>query len=139
MKRLGWIAALLLLGVTTASAQPAGHWVGEGEGELEAKITHIEDERYAVSLSTLVPISDMGGCGGGIDGEALFSKKGGNFFVENEDYDPELPEGYLNTRYCEIAFSFTKDGKLTTEEVGGCGYYHGAACGFSGELTLVSE
>jgi hypothetical protein len=136
------LAHLAIL-ITAASATPAyaditGKWTGEGEGDLTAEVTHIEADRYGISLNTVVPIGDTGGCAGGIDGEALFTAEGGNFFVENEDYNPSEPQSYYNIRMCEIAFKFTPDGKLITEEVEGCGYYHGAACGFSGELTKLN-
>ena len=123
---------------TPAFADIAGTWSGQGEGELSAEITHIEADRYGVSLSTLVPIGDTGGCAGGIDGEALFTPEGGNFFVENEDYNPAEPQSYYNIRMCEISFKVTAEGKLITEEVEGCGYYHGASCGFSGELSKLN-
>lgn len=82
-----------------------------------------------------MPITDVGGCAGGVDGEVILDSNGGNFFVENEGYDPQEAEGGLNRRYCEISLKFNEDGTLTTEEQGGCLYYHGAACGFSGTLT----
>jgi hypothetical protein len=73
------------------------------------------------------------GCAGGIDGEVLLSKKGGNFFVENESYDPK-DESPLNQRYCEIGIIFDGQGGVTLEERDGCLEYHGASCGFSGNL-----
>src|SRR5690606_9989278 len=88
-----------------------GKYVGSGEGELSAEITHIEGDVYAVDLETIVPISDMGGCAGGISGEMIMSKKGGNLFVENEDYDPELGDNPINARVCEIGIHF-EDGIL---------------------------
>ncbi len=135
------IRTLLLAAVLTTTALPAfaqehqGHWFGEGEGNITADLTHFENDIYKISMSTIVPISDQGGgCAGGIDGEVLLDKKGGNFFVENEDYDPKGESSPLNARYCEIGLTFNEDGTLTTEERSGCLYYHGAACGFSGTL-----
>ncbi|MBK1793423.1 hypothetical protein JHL21_02795 [Devosia sp. WQ 349] len=136
--RLAPLALSIVVGMAApAYADIAGKWSGEGEGDLSAEITHIEADRYGVSLSTVVPIGDTGGCAGGIDGEALFTAEGGNFFVENEDYNPSEPQSYYNIRMCEISFKLTPDGTLITEEVEGCGYYHGAACGFSGGLTRI--
>lgn len=136
--RLAPLALSIVVGMAApAYADIAGKWSGDGEGDLSAEITHIEADRYGVSLSTVVPIGDTGGCAGGIDGEALFTAEGGNFFVENEDYNPAEPQSYYNIRMCEISFKITPAGKLITEEVEGCGYYHGAACGFSGELTRI--
>lgn len=131
------LAVLLfsILGAAPLLAQEhQGHWFGDGEGEISLDLTHIESDIYAISITTVVPISDMAGCGGGIDGQVILDSKGGNFFVENEDYDPDQDETGLNRRHCEIALTFNEDGTLTTEEQGGCLYYHGAACGFSGIL-----
>ncbi len=132
------LAALLISGLCAAptlAQEHQGHWFGDGEGNITLDLTHIENDVYAISINTVVPISDMGGgCGGGIDGEVILDSAGGNFFVENEDFDPKADETGLNRRYCEISLTFNEDGTLTTEEQSGCLYYHGAACGFSGTL-----
>lgn len=110
-----------------------GRYSGSGEGDLTMELTHIEDDRYAIDISTLVPMeNDIPGCAGGIGGEVLLSKRGGNFFVENEDYDPNIIS--LSHRQCEIAVSFDGKGGVTLEEKQGCLSYHGASCGFSGTL-----
>ncbi|KKB09703.1 hypothetical protein [Devosia chinhatensis] len=125
-------AATLL---TPAFAQEhQGHWFGDGEGQITLDLDHLQNDIYAISINTIVPITDMGGCAGGVDGEVSLTSEGGNFFVENEGYDALLGESPMNQRYCEIALTFNEDGTLTTEEQGGCLYYHGAACGFSGTL-----
>ena len=113
-----------------------GTYLGSGEGELTAEITHIENDNYAISISTVVAMeNDMPGCGGGIDGEVFLSKKGGNFFVENEEYDPDAePNPITGERYCEIRLSF-EDGFLNIEERDGCLSHHGASCGFTGQLV----
>lgn len=132
------LAAMLAAGLFAAPAMAQdhqGHWFGQGEGSLTLDLTHIQNDIYGMSINTLVPVSDMGGgCAGGVDGEVILDSKGGNFFIENELYDPEEGESGLNRRYCEISLTFNEDGTLTTEEQGGCLYYHGAACGFSGTL-----
>ncbi|NMA96523.1 MAG: hypothetical protein GX970_00175 [Phyllobacteriaceae bacterium] len=137
MKRILLPASVLLFAALPIAAQEhQGRYSGEGEGQLEVDLTHIEDDRYAISISTVMPISEQGGgCAGGIDGEVLLSKKGGNFFVENEDFDPALPASGYNQRMCEISLKFSKDGTLEIEEREGCLYYHGAACGFTGTLV----
>lgn len=113
----------------------AGKYVGSGEGDLTAEFTHIQDDIYAVSLGTIVPISDAGaGCAGGIDGEMIMTKRGGNFFVENEDYDAALGDNPVNAPLCEIGISFA-GGVLSIEEREGCMPYHGASCSFTGELV----
>lgn len=131
------LATLLVSSLCAAPAlaqEHQGHWFGDGEGQITLDLTHIQNDIYAISINTLVPITDVGGCAGGVDGEVILSSEGGNFFVENEGYDPQEDESGLNRRYCEIALTFNEDGTLTTEEKGGCLYYHGAACGFSGNL-----
>jgi hypothetical protein len=111
-----------------------GHYSGSGEGDLTLDLTHIEDDRYSISINTVVPIEEeFMGCAGGIDGEVLLSKKGGNFFVENEMYEPGN-DSPLNQRYCEIGLIFDGEGGVTLEERSGCLEYHGASCGFSGTL-----
>jgi hypothetical protein len=113
-----------------------GIYTGSGEGELTLELTHIEDDRYSVAIETIVPIEDdMPGCAGGIEGEVLLSKKGGNFFVENESYDPESTSPMFSERHCEIRMSFDGKGGVELEEQSGCLEYHGAACGFTGSLT----
>lgn len=111
-----------------------GHYSGEGEGDLTVDLTHIENDRYAISINTTTPMeNDIPGCGGGIEGEVLLSEEGGNFFVENEDYDPE--GGPLAAeRTCEVGLTFDGQGGLEIEERDGCISYHGAACGFTGSL-----
>ena len=140
--------AILLLPLLLAATSPAlaqnsqgplgdraGKYVGSGEGDLTAQFTHLQDDIYAVSIETVVPISDQGsGCAGGITGEMIMSKKGGNFFVENEEFKAEIAESPVNSRICEIGISFV-EGILVIEERDGCMPYHGAACSFTGELV----
>ncbi|MCW5720772.1 MAG: hypothetical protein KIS86_06480 [Devosia sp.] len=135
------LLAALCLAALPALAQDydplEGLYFGHGEGELTLELTHIEDDRYAISIDTLVPMeNDLPGCGGGVEGEVLLTKKGGNFFVENEFYVPDSPSP-TNQRLCEIGLTFDGKGNLELEERSGCLNYHGAACGFSG--TLVHE
>ena len=126
---------------TTLAQEPLireGAYYGSGEGELTVNLTHIENDIYAISIETGVPMeNDIPGCGGGIEGEMLLSAEGGNFFVENEDYDPQSTSPMFSERVCEIGLTFDEDGFLQIEERAGCIAYHGAACGFTG--TLVHE
>jgi hypothetical protein len=136
-------AVVLALGLTLP-AFPAiaqdfdaieGLYTGQGEGDLTVDISHIENDRYAISFETGVPmVDDMPGCGGGVEGEVLLDKNGGNFFAENEFYDPKGDTPSSQARYCEIGLTFDGAGKLVIEERDGCISYHGAACGFTGEL-----
>lgn len=141
MFRTAFIAAALLCSALPASAEDAttfgGVYYGSGEGDLTLDLTHIEDDRYGISIDTVVPMeNDMPGCAGGIEGEVLLSKKGGNFFVENEMFDPESDSPMFSQQYCEIGISFDGEGGVVLEERDGCIEYHGASCGFSGNLVL---
>jgi len=133
-----FLVALTLSAIVPALAQDVdpikGHYSGHGEGELTVDLSNIEDDRYAISINTVTPMeNDIPGCGGGIEGEVLLSQQGGNFFVENEYYDPA--GGPLAAeRYCEIGLEFDGQGGLKIEERNGCVGYHGAACGFTGTL-----
>ena len=140
MFRTVFLLAALSLTASPALAQDVnlieGHYSGSGEGDLTLDLTHIEDDRYGISINTVVPIQDeFMGCAGGVEGEVLLTKKGGNFFVENESYDPESDSPMLSEQYCEIGISFDGKGGATLEERSGCLEYHGASCGFSGTLV----
>lgn len=112
-----------------------GFWTGRGEGDLTVDLKHLQDDIYKISVGTTVAMEgDAPGCGGGVDGEVKLDKTGGNFFVENESYDPNSTAPGLRERYCEIGLTFAEGRKLLLEERSGCIRYHGAACGFSGEL-----
>lgn len=130
--------ALPLLAVAflaTSAVAQEGNYIGSGEGDLSAKIKHMENDIFAVSLSTVVAMEDdIPGCGGSIEGQAILDETGGNFFVENEDYDPESDSPMFGEQYCEITLSFDEDGFLNIEEKSGCIAYHGASCGFTGQL-----
>lgn len=134
-------AALLTIPVAASAQDPLGlegTYLGSGEGDLTVELKYLEDDAYAISVETQVPMeNDIPGCGGGISGEVLLTAEGGNFFVENEDYDGKAESTPMNQRYCEIGLKFNKDGTLNMEERDGCLYYHGASCGFSG--TLIHE
>ena len=141
MNRSTIIATLVALAALPAFAQDVnpleGLWSGKGEGDLTVDLKHVQDDIYKISIETVVPMQEDGlpGCGGGIEGEVKLDSAGGNFFVENEAYDPNAEQSGVNARYCEIGLVFSRDGKLLIEERSGCLSYHGAACGFTGELV----
>lgn len=121
-------------------AQPVngieGLYTGLGEGELTVDISHIEADRYDVSINTLVPmVDDMPGCAGDISGEVTLTEQGGLLQAANEFYDPNGDTPSAKARFCEVALTFDGEGNLVIEERDGCISYHGAACGFTGELT----
>lgn len=141
---LACLAAIALL-TTAVHAQDAGgftveeqegSYFGSGEGgELSVELKHLQDDIFAVSIETVVPMeNDMPGCAGGIDGEINLEPTGGNFFVENEDYEPGSSNPMMSERYCEITLSFDEDGFLNLQEQAGCLAYHGAACEFTGQV-----
>ncbi|GLQ09777.1 hypothetical protein GCM10007913_17090 [Devosia yakushimensis] len=146
MIRLSILAATLAFTAIPALAQDngplgdrVGEYVGSGEGELSAEITHLQNDVYAISITTTVPMeNDIPGCGGGIDGEMIMTETGGNFFVENEFYEQGSTSPMTRERYCEIGVTFDEDGFLNLEERNGCISYHGAACGFTGQLLNVN-
>ncbi|MDV3250743.1 hypothetical protein DevBK_05285 [Devosia sp. BK] len=140
MFRTALLAAALLGTSMPVFAQDAtdysGTYLGSGEGDLTLELNHIEDDAYGISIETVVPMeNDMPGCAGGIEGEVLLSEGGGNFFVENEMYDPESDSPMFSERYCEVGLTFNEDGTVVMEERDGCLEYHGASCGFSGNLV----
>ncbi|NKB84259.1 hypothetical protein HED51_17605 [Ochrobactrum grignonense] len=103
--------------------------------ELKADVTHKSGDQYAVSLSTSVPMVDnQPGCGGGVSGDVTIKDKKATFKIQSEGFDPQEAESDRNPRYCEIKMNFVGDYKLEIEEVGGCTYYHGASCEFTGTL-----
>ena len=112
-----------------------GLYSGQGEGDLTVDITHIEGDRYGVAINTLVPmVDDMPGCAGDVSGEAKLTEAGGMLQAANEFYDPNGETPSAKAQFCEVALTFDGQGKLMTEERDGCLSYHGAACGFTGEL-----
>lgn len=134
------LAAAVSLAVLPAIAVEVntieGVYTGSGEGDLTLNLTHLDADRYAISIETVVPMTEkFTGCGGGIDGEVLLSEAGGNFFVENESYDPKSTSPMFSNQYCEIGIKFDGKGGAILEERDGCIEYHGASCGFSGTLT----
>lgn len=132
------IAASVQLLVFPAIAQTfdpfEGHFAAEGDG-VTAEVTSLGDARYTVSLSTLVPITDAAtGCAGGIAGEISIAGDSALLKVENESYNENPALSGATAPFCEIALSFSEEGVLVAEELGGCSSFHGASCAFSGTL-----
>lgn len=142
MKSVLTLGAVALIAATSALAVPnlirEGNYHGSGEGgDLSLSLTHVENDVYKISIDTVVPMeNERPGCGGGIDGEVILTPKGGNFFVENEFFDPESP--MFRHRHCKISLEFDDEGFLNIEEQEGCLSFHGAACGFKGQLVHES-
>lgn len=130
-------AATLLIGAVQAQDEASydGRYMGHGEGELTVVLEKLEGNVYAIDIQTIVPYeNNIPGCSGGISGQMPMGESGGNFFVENEDYESGSNSPMLSERYCEIGLNFDENGFLILDERSGCLAYHGASCGFSGEL-----
>jgi len=114
----------------------AGLYTGSADGsELTAEIAHIENGIYDVSLNTLVPMVDgVPGCAGSIDGEVVVRDNVGVLTAVNELYDATSTLPAFSKAQCEIRLEFDDNFGLVITEEGGCTYYHGASCSFSGAL-----
>lgn len=131
------VGMTLALATTAALAQgPApreGLYSNNKPNELTARLTHQSGDTYDIALSTTVPLtSERPGCGGSLEGQATLSGKTSTLRVANEGFIAQEPESLQNARFCEITMTFLDPYTLQLEEVGGCSYYHGAACSFTG-------
>lgn len=135
MRRLLLAACLLgvMAGHGPALAQQggyAGEYLGRGEGELTAQLRRLAGDRYQVDLTT----TDAGRCAGGVGGEVVLSSDGqGVLRTENEAYDPNARTPWVRERYCTITIGISGR-RMRIAEGNGCLGFHGAACGFTGEL-----
>ena len=123
---LAWLPPAAAAVPARADAAPADPWVGEwtgsGEGRLSAAIRRgtAKPDYLVIDLATGTP-----GCSGAV---TLYGRPEGAA-VAAESYDPGEPDAPV----CRVDLSLGKD-VLRVEEVGPCGYHHGAACGFDGSL-----
>ena len=100
---------------------------------LDAHLVRKAEDHYTISLSTNVPIKEsQPGCAGSIEGEINITGKTTTLSVANEGFNTKVKETAQNKRYCEISIKFLNDYTMELQEVGGCSYYHGASCSFSG-------
>jgi len=140
MIRPALFAAALTLTAGSAFAEDVdlreGFYSGSANGrQLTADFTHIENGVYDVSLNTLVPmVNGVPGCAGSIDGEVVVRDNVGVLTVPNELYDATSTLPAFSKAQCEIRLKFDDDFGLVITEEGGCTYYHGASCSFSGAL-----
>lgn len=108
-----------------ASTGLSGTYRGQGEGTLTAEIgAKRADGGYPVSLSTSAQSTGGSACGGSVEGMATGAATGMKFVADRDG------------QRCEATMKLVA-GRLTVDEVQGCGHFHGAACGFSGELVRV--
>ncbi|MET3925473.1 hypothetical protein [Devosia sp. 2618] len=140
MIKTALLAAALALTAGSAFAQDfdvlEGNYFGNTDGsELTADLTHVENGVYAVSLSTTVPmVNDVPGCAGSIDGEVVVRDNVGLLTAPNELFDANSTLPAFSKPQCEIRLEFDDNYGLVITEEGGCTYYHGASCSFSGAL-----
>lgn len=148
MLRASLLAPALLLSVLTATAQTApatqtlepGLYAGPGEGDLRLEIRQ-EGETLIGALTTVVPISDAGygGCAGGTEGPITAEGEGWVLREENEFYKADSDSVLSRHQYCTVTLTPGEDGKLISSEENGCLPFHGAACGFTGQLERVEQ
>lgn len=115
--KLALIAILTLFGMAhTASADiiPSGEYTGKGDGS-DMTMT-VEGEKVSIFISAT-------GCMGNAEG--LYSAK------DDKTWIARMTDG---TGACEI--TITDDGThYLINEGEGCSYFHGASCGFSGQVA----
>ncbi|ALT77974.1 hypothetical protein [Paucibacter sp. KCTC 42545] len=100
------------------SDQYIGSYTGKGEGEVELKIKQGQIvDQYRVSMSTATE-----GCAGSAEGVGV--RVGHILNITARDGED----------ICKVKAEFTTNGAVILEEVDGCSFFHGAACGFSGQL-----
>jgi hypothetical protein len=115
--------ALICLPVAGAVAQGLiGDWAGAGEGQVEATIRP-DPSRSGNFLAEVT--TQSGACGGGVE----VSGRLGDVAVASGE-DPGIG-------VCRIEFKLVGLDRVRVSEVDGCLPYHGASCGFSGELARV--
>lgn len=109
----------------------AGEYFGQGEGELTARLRRLAGDRYQVDLTT----TDAGRCAGGVGGETVLSSDGrGVLRTENQEYDPNATTPWLRERHCTVTITIDGRRRMRIAEGDGCLGFHGAACGFTGDL-----
>jgi uncharacterized protein YecT (DUF1311 family) len=109
----------------TALPDPwVGKWEGSGNGSVSATIRRgtAKPDYLVIDL-----VAGMPGCSGAV---TLYGKPKDNV-VLGESYD----QNNRGIPVCRVELSLDKKGVLTTEVVGPCTFYHGAACGFDGSMT----
>jgi len=125
---------MALVAATAGASEPAsyaGFYTNNRIYEITADLTVKSGNTYDVALSTTLPMEgDRPGCGGSIAGEITVTGQSTTMKVANEGFFANEPESLANARFCEIRMTFLDAWTIKIEEVGGCGYYHGAACSF---------
>ncbi len=134
--RWGWLmgaaAAGLLAGTAGSfadeeplSTQIEGIYQGSGEGTLAMTLINLESDTFAALVTTAVP----GRCAGRLAGIGKLDAT--ELVVENvESRDDAV---------CRLTIEFDAKGRRARiASSGQCSYFHGAACGFKGNLNQVT-
>ena len=138
----GVIAASVLLSAAPLHAEDydprSGMYQSDSGQNLSVLLTPLSEARYAIDITTTVPMTgDLPGCGGGISGELVIEAEAETATLEvpNEGFVASEPVSQTNQEFCRINLQFLDAYTLRMEEVSGCTYYHGAACSFSGDVV----
>ena len=108
------------------SARFTGRFASHGESDVTAAIGEVNAAgQYPIAVTTQGGTAGGGGCGGAVDGLAAATGKLLKLTAVSDG------------QKCELALTMEPNGKLNIEEGQGCGYFHGAACGFSDTLTRI--
>lgn len=111
-------ALLLPAGVPATKSE----YSGSGEGDLTVLLRPSANELQA-DISTVV----YGGCSGSISGPATVT---GNVVALKKIEDDKT---------CTITLVFSNDGQTAEMNEQGCSFFHGAACAFIGQVSLVKS
>jgi hypothetical protein len=116
--------ALLAFGAAAQAEDFLGKWAGSGEGEVSASIRpgRAKPDILVIALETATQ-----GCAGSV---TVYGRPEGDR-IAAESYMPDDPDVPL----CRIDIEQVGDGTLRVEEVENCLYFHGAACGFTADLS----
>lgn len=113
-----------------------GRYDSEDGQALSVTLTPLPDDRYAISISTTVPMRDgLPGCGGSITGALQIADDAASLEVPNEGFVAGAPVSDANLEFCRIDLRFVDEHIIRMQEVSGCGYFHGAGCSFTGDVV----
>lgn len=136
----GVIAAILANTATPIHAQDhdgrSGRYESEAGQNLSVLLEPLAEDRYAISISTTVPMKgELPGCGGSITGEVLIEDDGARLQVPNEGFIDSEPVSEANLEFCRVDLRFVDGHTIRMQEMSGCGYFHGAGCSFTGDVV----
>lgn len=123
--KTGLLASAAIFGILhpANAADILGNWSGVGEGYVSADI---RQGRQNPTYFVAVVGTALQGCGGSV---TVYGKLGPNPVVA-ESYMPDEPSAEV----CRIEFEVVGRQALRMTEKSGCVLFHGASCGFSGNL-----